>query len=404
MNVLQINGYESPGRRFNGLSITKQLESYGINSRHFIWQKDTENPEILTLNGKWTKKINKLAGHLEAKLSLQSILYPHASQIMRLPAFKEADLIHLHIIHSGYFSLCSLPKLTRLKPTVWTLHDPWAMTGHCIYPMDCQRWKIGCGKCPDLKVDFSLLRDNTRLLFDYKRIIYKKSKFDIIVASKWMQNMVENSPLFEDKKIHLVPFGIDLNFFTPLTTQSARQRFNISNDTIVICFRALNTPFKGLPYILAALEKIKTHQRICLLTLNCYDTVKQFADKFQIIELGWSNDQVLVRDALAASDIFLMPSTAEAFGMMAIEALACAKPVVVFDVGSLPEVTFAPSVGLSVPARDSGALATALTRLIDNPDERQNRGQKGRKIAEQFYSDELYSKRIAQVYEEVSQR
>jgi len=399
--VLQVNGYESPGRRFNGLSITPLLRDHGIESRHLIWEKDSQNPEVLTFEGNGIRKVNRIVNRIERVTSLQSVLYSNAAQMMKMPAFKEADLLHLHIIHSGYFSLFDLPKITRQKPVVWTLHDPWAMTGHCVYPFECKRWMTECGNCPDLTIPFPLLMDTTKLLFRYKRHVYQKSKFDVIVASKWMRDMVEASPLFEDVDIHQVPFGLDLNFFSPVAAPDARSRFGIPDDALVICFRAVGNEFKGLPYIIHALERISTKQPVCLLTFNDKGLMERFADRFQIVDLGWTNDEELARDAFVAADIFLMPSIAEAFGVMAIEAFACGKPVIAFDGTSLPEVIFAPDVGISVPMRDGDALFQALQRLIDNPREREERGRKGRIMAEQYYSDDEYARRLAEVYRKV---
>ncbi|WP_448650114.1 glycosyltransferase family 4 protein [Pseudomonas fluorescens] len=402
MKILQVNGYESPGRRFNGLSITPLLKKHNIESQHLVWEKDSQNPDVLTFEGSNIRKINRIVNRFERLTSTQSMFYPHAKQMMKMPAFKEADVVHLHIIHSGYMSLSHLPEITRRKPTVWTLHDPWAMTGHCIYPFECERWKTGCGSCPDLNIHFPLLRDTTRFLFNYKKRSYKKSKFDVIVASQWMRDMVEASPLFEDVDIHHVPFGLDLNFFSPTASPDARKRFGIPDDALVICFRAVDNQFKGLPYIIEALERIKTDQPICLLTLNSKGLMERFSDRFQLVELGWTNNEEEARDAFVASDIFLMPSIVEAFGVMAIEALACGKPVVVFDGTSLPEVTFAPDVGISVPMHDGAALYEALQHLIDSPQERAERGRKGREIAEKHYGDELYAQRLADVYKTVA--
>ncbi|MDD2109859.1 glycosyl transferase [Pseudomonas plecoglossicida] len=404
MRVLQVNGYESPGRRFNGLSVTPLLKKHGIDSKHLIWQKDTQDPEVLTFEGSMTRKVNRFVNRVERLTSMQSVLYPHARQMMKMPDFINADVLHLHIIHSGYMSLGDLPAITRRKPTVWTLHDPWAMTGHCIYPFECKRWQIGCGQCPDLNIHFPLLHDTTSLLFKYKKRAYRKSKFDVIVASQWMRDMVEASPLFEDVNIHQIPFGLDLNFFSPTASPDARKRLGIPDDALVICFRAVDNQFKGLPYIIEALERIQTKQPVCLLTLNSKGLMERFAGRFQLVELGWTNDEVLARDAFVASDIFLMPSIVEAFGVMAIEAFACGKPVIVFEGTSLPEVTFAPDVGISVPMRDGEGLYRALQRLIDNPAERLERGRKARQVAELHYGDDMYAKRLAETYRAVAAR
>lgn len=256
--------------------------------------------------------------------------------------------------------------------------------------------------CPDLTSHIPLARDNTRFLFNYKRAAYKRSNFDIIVASKWMQDMVNNSPMFENKLVHLVPFGLDINFFSAAACPNARKLFDILEDALVICFRVEQNEFKGIPYIIQALERIKSKQPICLLTLSSGGALlQQFADRFQLVNLGWTNDEELVRDALVAADIFLMPSIAETFGMMAVEAMVCGKPVIVFEGTSLPDVTFAPDVGLAVPMRDGEALYLALQHLIDNPDECKRRGQKGRTMAEFHYGDETQAKKLADIYNRI---
>ena len=81
--------------------------------------------------------------------------------------------------------------------------------------------------------------------------------------------------------------------------------------------------------------------------------------------------------------------------------LCTGKPIIVFDGTSLPGVTFAPDVGVSVPMRDSIKLSQALQRLIDNPSERLERGQKGRKMAELHYSDDHQAQRLVEIYKMV---
>lgn len=405
IKLLQLNHYESPGRRFSGLSLSPLLKERGVDSTHVVWDKDTPDSSVLSLAKPWQKNVTRVIRRVERVLSLQSVLYPNSLQLTRMPAYKHADLLHLHIIHSGYLSLWALPEITHQKPTVWTLHDPWAMTGHCVYPFDCERWKIGCGECPNLKTTLPLNSDRTASLFKYKRRMYAKSKFDIIVASQWMLNMVQTSPLFEKARVHHVPFGLNLEFFSPTAAPDARKKLGIPDNAMVICFRAVNNEFKGLPYAIEALEKIHCNQPVCLLTFQGDKVLwERFSGRFQLVDLGWSNDEVLMRDAFVAADIFLMPSMAEAFGVMAIEAMACGKPVISFDGTSLPEVTFAPDVGISVPMKDADALANKLQSLIDNPEERLERGRKGRQIAEDHYNEKMQADRLVEIYKTVKSR
>ena len=401
MRVLQVNGYQSPGRRFNGLSLKPHLEALGVSSKHFVWEQDRQEEGVVSLHGKLLRKVNRLTRGVEKVLSLQSQLYSNGMHMRRMEAFREADLVHYHIIHSGFLSMQSLPAMTAEKPSLWTLHDPWAMTGHCIHPFSCQRWKTGCGQCPDLKTDFALQRDTTALNFRLKRMAYRRSNFEILVASSWMENMVRQSPLMDGVPVHKVPFGLDLDFFKPGDQAAAKARLGIEPHRLVLCFRSVVNDFKGLQYVIEALDRLQTQVPICLLTLNDKGRIEKFKDRFQVVELGWTNDDSVMQDVYSATDLFLMPSLADSFGLMAVEAMACGKPTICFEGTALPEVVFTPEAGLAVPSRDSAALAAAMERLIGDPQERLARGARSRQLAEQHYDIRLQAERMVDVYERV---
>ncbi|WBX88244.1 glycosyltransferase family 4 protein [Achromobacter mucicolens] len=398
---MQVNGYQSPGRRFNGLSLKPHLEALGVSSKHFVWEQDRQEEGVVSLHGKLLRKVNRLTRGVEKVLSLQSQLYSNGMHMRRMEAFREADLVHYHIIHSGFLSMQSLPAMTAEKPSLWTLHDPWAMTGHCIHPFSCQRWKTGCGQCPDLKTDFAIQRDTTALNFRLKQMAYRRSNFEILVASSWMENMVRQSPLMDGVPVHKVPFGLDLDFFKPGDQAAAKARLGIEPHRLVLCFRSVVNDFKGLQYVIEALDRLQTQVPICLLTLNDKGRIEKFKDRFQVVELGWTNDDSVMQDVYSATDLFLMPSLADSFGLMAVEAMACGKPTICFEGTALPEVVFTPEAGLAVPSRDSAALAAAMERLIGDPQERLARGARSRQLAEQHYDIRLQAERMVDVYERV---
>ncbi|PJI51494.1 hypothetical protein CTI14_59400, partial [Methylobacterium radiotolerans] len=66
--------------------------------------------------------------------------------------------------------------------------------------------------------------------------------------------------------------------------------------------------FKGLQYVIEALDRLQTQVPICLLTLNDKGRIEKFKDRFQVVELGWTNDDSVMQDVYSATDLFLMPS------------------------------------------------------------------------------------------------
>jgi glycosyltransferase involved in cell wall biosynthesis len=288
-----------------------------------------------------------------------------------------------------------------MKPTVWTLHDPWAITGHCVHPYDCARWEYGCGGCPYLETIFAMKKDRTHLMWTIKKYLYHASKIDIIVASKFMYDMAKRSPLLSKFRIHQIPFGLDLEIFRPADSEYAKRKLGIIPGSLVICFRSTNFEFKGLKYIKECLHKLHTDRPVCLLTFNETGQIEELRDKYQIIEMGWVGDNKALAEVYNAADIFLMPSTQEAFGMTAMEAMACGKPVIVFDGTALPETVFAPEGGVAVPQGDVEALLFELEQLINNSEKRLQLGRNALELARRNYNFNDHADKVLELYKEV---
>ena len=197
MKVVQINSGDLMGRRFNGFDLTRHLEQHDVESKLLVyWNKNSDAPFVSRAFAyPGNRYITRALNILERQLSLHARLHPHSWALTMHKAVREADLMHLHIIHDGYFSLSALPYVTSRKPTVWTWHDPWPMTGHCIYPLQCRRWQVGCGSCPDLTLPFPMKTDRTAEQFSWKERVYSRTRAEIVVASRWMLEMAKQSPL-----------------------------------------------------------------------------------------------------------------------------------------------------------------------------------------------------------------
>ena len=168
-------------------------------------------------------------------------------------------------------------------------------------------------------------------------------------------------------------------------------------------FRQSDQEWKGLSYIKTMLRHLK-EKNIVLLTVGKTGLLDDLKDKYLIIENEWLNDNLKLVELYSASDIFLMPSIAESFGLMAVEAMACSLPVIVFNGTALPDVTFAPECGIAIDKNKPEDLVRVLSSLIRSEDERRLRGQIGRRIAEENYSFDRYVSKMINLYQEVYKR
>jgi glycosyltransferase involved in cell wall biosynthesis len=403
LNVVQIGRSDLLGGRFNGYSVTEHLRNRGIASSHLVHDKRSTDDNVRSVfSGVRTRDFIKAATRLERRLGHHAMLQLNSFGLPVNRAFRTADVAHYHIIHDGFFSLAAMPLLSRLKPTIWTWHDPWPMTGHCIYPMECEGWKRGCGSCPDLDRLFSMEFDNTRQAFALKRRITQGSRLNVVLASQWMMDMARDSPMATGAHLHQIPFGVDLKRFAPRDQRGARQALGVKPGHVVIAARGMRGPYKGAEEFAKALDDIETP--VCVLSMNDAGIFDRHIGRHQVIGLDWSDDEDRLIEAYTAADFFVMPSTAEAFGMMAIEAMACGKPVVVFEGTSLPAVTFAPECGITVPMRDVGMLTEAIRHLMTDATDRRARGRRARELAEEHYSADLYADRLAALYRDVAHK
>jgi glycosyltransferase involved in cell wall biosynthesis len=87
-----------------------------------------------------------------------------------------------------------------------------------------------------------------------------------------------------------------------------------------------------------------------------------------------------------ALDAFAMPSIWEGFGLVLLEAMAAARPIVASAVATIPEVVLDAETGLLVPAGDPLALAEALAQLASNPELARQYGERGRQRLQQLFS------------------
>ena len=407
LKILEVNNVDLPGRRFNGYDLQIEINN---NTPHFAKQivtyKTSNNQNVTKFydNDKLLSKEWSLVGAEQELLSVHSQLSFTSNILKNKDEFKEADVVHYHLIHNTKLSLSQMIELCADKPTVWTLHDPWNFTGRCAYPQECDKWKTGCNDCEYLSNLFPFTIDNCNSLWKLKKKVYEKLDIDIIVSTPFMKEMLDISPLTKHfKHVHILPFGIDLNRFKVTQDKNvSREKLGIKEDEIVLFFRA-QMAMKGTEFIIEALKMLETDKKITLLTCSETGLLTELKDKYKIIDLGNIGDEEMVT-AFNACDVFLMPSRGESFGLMAIEAMASSRPIVVFNNSALPYVTFAPECGVLVENKNSKKLMEAIKMLIDNPKERERRGKLGRKLAEEHYDLEKYNKKMIEIYEQVYER
>ncbi len=116
--------------------------------------------------------------------------------------------------------------------------------------------------------------------------------------------------------------------------------------------------------------------------------------------LGWRGD---IASFMADVDVLAVPSRSEGFGLVVLQAMALARPVVAARVTALPEIVEPGQTGTLVPPEDPPSLARALTEILQLADCGAALGRAGRSRLEREFTLERMASHTAQVYREVCQ-
>ncbi len=276
------------------------------------------------------------------------------------------DIVHLHNLHGGYFDLRCLPKLTETVPTVITLHDQWMLTGHCAYSFDCERWRCGCGSCPNLRTYPAIKRDATASNLRRKGRIYASSKLFVAAPSEWLTQQVRHSCLMSAaQEVRRIANGINLTCFRPGDKAQARKSLGIPSDAFVVLVsgnRIRRNPFKGysiLQEVASRLPVSPKSVRVHILGDEGPDE-KQGNTSFHFYSYVHDVGALVLHQQ--AADMYLHTALAENFPYTVMEAMACGLPVIAFALGGIPE-----QIRSILPCKDSPATQQDATGILVEP-------------------------------------
>lgn len=197
------------------------------------------------------------------------------------------------------------------------------------------------------------------------------SKADTVVAvSSSVRDFLIKNELADKKKILLIPNGVELS--TQYPVRRAEKKIKAANRAPVIgTIGSLNIQ-KGQEYLIRAMPEILESFPLATLEIvgdgelreNLRSKVKSSKLERHVSFLGRQSN---VEKFLKKWDVFALPSVAETFGIVILEAMAAGVPVVATKVGGVPDIIQNKKNGLLVKDRDPDALTKAVLEIIDHP-------------------------------------
>jgi glycosyltransferase involved in cell wall biosynthesis len=235
-------------------------------------------------------------------------------------------------------------------------------------------------------------------------------KFNLKHADKILStshSMANETTKFTDKDITVIPFGIDLNVFK---RQKVKSLFR--DDEIVIGTVKTLEPIYGIDYLIEAFDIIRKRNSATSMKLlivgggTLLNDLKELCKKKGIENLVVFTGKVqheFIPNYHNMIDVYVsLTNYSESFGVAALEASACSKPVVVTDISGFVEVTKDGITGLIVPRQNDMAAADAIEKIILNKDFAKTLGENGRKNVEENYNWEENLKQQIYVYKSLT--
>ena len=217
-------------------------------------------------------------------------------------------------------------------------------------------------------------------------------KFNLSRADRILSTsnvMAEETKKYTSKKVEVIPFGIDLNSFKHLS------EYNHPENIFVIgTVKALEAIY-GIDYLIKAFKIILDKYSqidVKLLVVGGGSQelkLKELCRELHIernVEFAGRVSFEKLADYYNQMDTAVFLSKSESFGVSVLEASACELPVVVSNVGGLPEVVENNVTGFVVEKLNPEAAAEAIEKLLLEPGLRKQMGLNGRKRVEKFYN------------------
>lgn len=332
----------------------------------------------------------------------------------KLKQRSEVEVVPISFQPRNYFDFKMRRELQRLvrEEGVNLIHSHQTSLLGSIVPWLWNQSDIG------LIATRHIMNDHNKKDFIH-RSLYARLDFLIVMSHTLRKNVLATHAIRE-RNVKVVNLGLDFDRFDPekVDPEEYRSAWGADAETIVIGLVGRIDPAKGqATFIKAAaglLKSLRAGEKLKFVMVGeetrggettFLEELKQMVTQFRLEDYvtfaGYHND---IPNIMRAFDIFVMPSRQEAFGLVAIEAMAMECPVIVSTGGSSEEIVGQEEFGLTVRPDDAFDLQRQIRYLLDHPIARIKMGQRARKHVQTHYDRQKRIIKNLSLYERALRR
>lgn len=347
MKYVQINAYSGGWADSIIFKKHRELVAAGDESWVFWARGDREQDEHLQRIASYPEVcLDALQTRLDGKPGFHSKAI--TSRLLKKLDEIDPDVVHLHLLLGYYINVEMMFEWLsahRCK-VVWTLHDCWAFTGHCIHftYVKCDQWRTGCAcgaACPQKGTYPETFAGDGAVRWSYeqkKRLftMLPPERVQLITPSQWLADLAKQSFLgkYDIKVVHN---SINKIIFKP-TPSDFRERFGLENRFVVLGVASKWSDRKGLAdFVRLAKDLDSARFAVVVVGLSEKQITQVKGSAEQIVALPRTSTPQELAAAYTAADVFFNPTTEDNYPTVNLEAEACGTPVVTYDTGGCRE-------------------------------------------------------------------
>jgi putative colanic acid biosynthesis glycosyltransferase len=260
----------------------------------------------------------------------------------------DPDVVHLHLLLGYYINVEILFEWLaahRCK-VVWTLHDCWAFTGHCIYftYAKCAQWRSGCAastSCPQKRTYPETFAGDKAVCWSFERkkrlfTMLPPERVQLITPSQWLADLVKQSFLskYDVKVVHNT---INTDVFKP-TPSDFRERYGLGSRFVVLGVASKWSERKGLGDFIRLAKELDSEQfAVVVVGLDAKQITQVQYELPSAVALPKTSSVQELAEVYTAVDVFFNPTTEDNYPTVNLEAEACGTRVVTYDTGGCRE-------------------------------------------------------------------
>jgi len=327
-------------------------------------------------------------------------------KLINIIKMENPDVVHLQCINGYFVNIYKLMEYLKKNkiPTVLTLHAEFMYTGSCGHAYECEKWKTGCGNCPQLWIA------TKSYWFDRTNIAWWKMKnafegfehLQIVAVSRWLEDRAKKSPIIKGYSTSVIHNGLDTSVFKPIKHLEIIKKLGIKNEKIILhvtpSFTLNEDDIKGGHYIVKLANKL-IGENIKIIVVGGRDLSLELPDN--IINIGRVNNQNELAQYYSIAHLTVLTSKRETYSMVCAESLCCGTPVVGFYAGA-PETITIKEYSEFVEYGDVEKLSTVALRWISVKNEAISNNLS--EIAQEKYSRNKMGMEYFKIYKELNQK